>query len=166
MWGSSDSYYDDDGRDSDEFLDDILAPLSSEGIEDIIVGEDCFLSPDCLKECLTPPPSQEKWKAFLSDTNPAVITIDSAKNVQWRLAQKEIEHVRANFMAELEIQNFREVTLDAIIMYCIGPESATGIFVSDSLNLSKKTYLQFLGTLFFQAAYKVSTTQLLNSRSK
>ena len=168
MWGLSDVCYDRfDGSEregnANAFLDDILSSLNSEGIEDAIVDEDCFLSPECLQEVLTPP-SQEKWKDFLSATNPAVVTIDSAKTVQWKLAQKEIEHTRANLMAELGVQTFQDVTIDAITMHCIGPESATGIFCARASTSARRLTSSSWALSFFKlhTKYQLPSCSILD----
>lgn len=168
MWGSSDAYYNQsDTRDSD-FLEDVLSPsFNLDGMEDTLEGaDDCFLSEECLQEILTPPPSQDKWKDFYSTDNPSLITIDASKDYQWKLAKQEVEHVRANVIDELGVDEFKDVTIELILMHCLGPESPTGLFFRDSLDINKKTYLQFMGTVFYQAAYKVSSTQLFNRKSK
>ena len=50
-------------------------------------------------------PSTESWKDFLPFENHAVITMDSSKDIQWKLAKEEIVHVRQRLMSLLSVES-------------------------------------------------------------
>ena len=58
-----------------------------------------------------------------------------------------------------------DIDLDKIGMALLRPESKVGTFLCQELEIGKETYLRFLHTLCIQAAYRVSTTHLFDSRS-
>lgn len=89
---------------------------------------DCFLSADTLNEFLAP--SAEKWYDFLPKDNPAVITLDGTKLIQWELAKKEIGHIQNNLKQLLSVS---KITDKGILLYCLGPESRSGVFCRRSL---------------------------------
>ena len=66
---------------------DFLEELMFEGSE----FNDCTLSNEELLEFVTP--SQEKWNALPPKDHPSQLSkIDVTKDLQWKLAKKEIEH--------------------------------------------------------------------------
>ena len=56
------------------------------------LNADCYLSETELNQFLAP--SSEKWKDFLPNENEAVVTMDSAREIQWKQAKEKIEHVK------------------------------------------------------------------------
>eukprot|EP00558_Chaetoceros_sp_UNC1202_P003675 CAMPEP_0197235140 /NCGR_PEP_ID=MMETSP1429-20130617/2645_1 /TAXON_ID=49237 /ORGANISM="Chaetoceros sp., Strain UNC1202" /LENGTH=76 /DNA_ID=CAMNT_0042693661 /DNA_START=259 /DNA_END=486 /DNA_ORIENTATION=- len=48
---------------------------------------DCTFDENELEQFLAPP--QEKWRDFFSTNNPAIVTMDSAKKSQWKMARDE-----------------------------------------------------------------------------
>ena len=143
--------------DNFDSLDSLFSDLSP-----LDLGEDCFLSEDLLEQVSTP--SQEKWNDLKSSENATLVTIDNSKLYQWDLAKKEIMHVREKLMEDLNLP-FEDVNCGAILMHCLGPASKTGAFLQESLHLTAKQYIQFMGTFCHQAAYQVSSTQMYHSES-
>ena len=124
---------------------------------------DCYLSEEALRVFLTPP--QETWRDFLPDKNEAVITMDSSKDLQWKLAKEEVKHIRKRMMDLLSIENFKEVQLKDIMMFCIGPQSKIGLFLQAELGLDELEYLQLMSTVCIQAAYRTTSIQLFHPES-
>lgn len=153
MWESSDNYC---IHEDFEALDEFMHDASSE-------PDDCFLSEDALKQVSIPP--QEKWTDFLSSENPAIITLDDSKVYQWDLAKKEIVHIREATMNNLGGIAFDDVDHKMLLMQQLGPSSKIATYLQDNLGLSKKEYMQFMGTYCLQSAYLVSSTQLFSSDS-
>ena len=54
---------------------------------------DCSLTDVEFNKHFNAPPTQ-KWRDLSSDSHPAVFKMDDSKDIQWKLAKKEIEHVR------------------------------------------------------------------------
>ncbi len=88
---------------------------------------DCYLSAEALDIFLAPP--QERWRDYLPAEHEAVITMDSAKDVQWSLSKAEIKHVRSRLMHLLGNENFEDASMKDITLFCIGPDSETGKFL-------------------------------------
>ena len=91
---------------------------------------DCTFDKEELEMFLAPP--QEKWIDYFSASNPAVITMDSAKKTQWQIAHDEIIHVRKR-MRELlrmeeDVEDGLSVTNRQILLFTIGPKSKIGVF--------------------------------------
>ena len=91
--------------------------------------------------------------------------MDSSKDIQWKLAKDEINHVRRQVQHLLSIDEYKNVNMEEIIMFTLGPDSNAGLYLQAELELDKKTYLQFMGTLCIQAAYHISSTQLFQDTS-
>ena len=119
---------------------------------------DCYLSEEALCVFLTPP--QETWRDFLPDKNEAVITMDSSKDLQWKLAKEEVKHICKRMMDLLSIENFKEVQLKDIMMFCIGPQSKIGLFLQAELGLDELEYLQLMSTVCIQAAYHTTSIEV------
>ena len=124
---------------------------------------DCYLSADELSQFLAP--SSETWKDFLPGENEAVITMDSARDIQWRMAKEEIQHVKQTLKGLLSVENVEELNLRSICLFIIGPNSKVGSFLQEELDLDRKSYLEFLSTYCTQAAYRASFTQLYDKTS-
>lgn len=128
---------------------------------------DCTFDKEELEMFLAPP--QEKWTDYFSASNPAVITMDSAKKTLWQIARDEMIHVRKR-MRELlrmeeDVEDGLSVTNRQILLFTIGPKSKIGDFLRDELDLDKETYLKFMSTACVQAAYRLSTFQLFHAQS-
>lgn len=119
---------------------------------------DCYLTDEALVEFLTPP--QESWRDFLPEKNEAVITMNHSKEVQWKLAKEEIEHVRKRVMELVGADEFKDVNESTLVLFCLGPETKMGIFLREELELSAIEYMEFIATLCTQASYRVSSKQL------
>ena len=145
--------------DTDDYLDFLDKNLHSEYYN----LDDCFLSEDAFESFLAPP--QETWRDFPSGENEAKITLDSAKELQWKLAKDEISHIRNRMTALCSSKDPSSITLEDIMKLIIGPESKIGRFLQEELDLDEVTYLKFLSTLCVQAAYHTSSTQLFFSKS-
>ena len=124
---------------------------------------DCYLSGEELDQFLAP--STEKWKEFLPSDNEAVITMNSAKESNWKLAKEEIDHVKGRMIMLLSVGNSEEVTLEAIVSFILGPSSKAASFIKEELELDGPTYLKFMSTLCMQSAYRTSSLQLFHVTS-
>ena len=120
---------------------------------------DCYLSEEALEEFLAPP--QDNWRDFMPTENPAIITLDSSKQIQWDLAKAEIMHLRMR-MAQLLGESEEDVVLPHIVEFFIGADSKIGKFLQDELELDKQKYLAFISTICGQSAYRMSSTQLFH----
>ncbi len=125
---------------------------------------DCTLCEDSLRKFLAPP--QETWKDYSTKENPAVLTIDSAKDRQWELTKVEIREVMANVIELLGCIDKDGVKEESIFNFIIGPKSKVGKFLCTELGMNEMTYLKFLHTLLIQAAYKSSSEQLFMPLSR
>ena len=123
---------------------------------------DCFLSEKELEAFLSPP--LEKWSNISSNEFPTLVTINSAKEIQWKLAKREISHVREKVSSLLDA-NFDDVTFKDIVLLALGPESKIGICLKKELDLSDEEYLLFFSTMTIQSAYRISSTQLYDECS-
>ena len=90
--------------------------------------------------------------------------MDSSKSFQWQLACQELNHVRTSLRQLLRLEEDEEITLNSIIMLCLGPKSKTGRFLCDKVGLTEAKYLRFMATLCIQASYRLSVTQLYHDR--
>ena len=124
---------------------------------------DCYLSADELSQFLAP--SSEAWKDFLPSDNEAVITMDSARDIQWRMAKEEIQHVKQTLKVLLSVENVEDLNLRSICLFILGPNSKVGSFLREELDLDRKSYLELLSTYCTQVAYRASFTQLYNETS-
>ncbi|GFH47201.1 hypothetical protein CTEN210_09822 [Chaetoceros tenuissimus] len=130
--------------------------------------EDCILNAEELKVFLTPPAADE-WKDFSSNENATIFNIDDAKERQWQMGKVEIEHLRNKLKTTFGI-DYQSLSLEdlasSIIFTTLGPESKFGSFFAEELSLSKMEYAAFMCTLFTQAAYRVSVTELYLPQSR
>ena len=124
---------------------------------------DCYLSEDALVDFLTPP--QESWRDFLPEKNEAIITMNSSKDVQWKIAKKEIKHVRNRVLHLLGVDKFENMNASTMLLYFLGPQSKAGLFLQDELGLTPEEFLKFMSTVLIQSAYHVSATQLFDQDS-
>ena len=124
---------------------------------------DCYLSQTELDQFSSP--SSEKWQDFLSNENEAVITMDSARETQWKQAKEEFEHVMKTLKELLSVEDPNTPTLEQIVDFFLGPHSKIGNFLREELELDEKSYLEFLSTYCIQAAYRASFTQLFHEKS-
>ena len=124
---------------------------------------DCYLRETELNQFLAP--SSEKWKDFLRGEHEAVVTIDSARDIQWKLTKEEIQHVKKTLKTLISVEGSNDPTLRQIINFILGPNSKIGRFFQDELELDPKSYLEFLSTYCNQAAYRVSFIQLFHETS-
>ena len=97
---------------------------------------DCYLSEQELQSFLAPP--QETWRDYLPHENEALITMDSSKDIQWKLAKDEINHVRRQVQHLLSIDEYKNVNMEEIIMFTLGPDSKAGLYLQAELELDKK----------------------------
>jgi hypothetical protein len=97
---------------------------------------DCYLSELELQSFLAPP--QETWHDYLPHENEALITMDSSKDIQWKLAKDEINHVRRQVQHLLSIDDYKNVNLEQIIMFALGLDSKAGSYLQAELELDKK----------------------------
>ena len=125
---------------------------------------DCRLSDEEVREFVTDANNNMTWHDLPPSQNPPIITMDSSKSLQWDLAKRELDHVRCSLRRLSGLTEDSEISEETIIMLCLGPESKTGRFLCDELGLGRRQYLQFMSTLFIQAAYGVSVTQLYHGR--
>ena len=124
---------------------------------------DCTLSQSEVEAFLAP--SAEKWHDYFATEHPAVITMDSAKTYQWNLAKQEMNHLRKNICNFLGCMEPDKVTEEDLLLYFLGPESKSGQFLIDELEISEHEYMQFMGTLCIQSAYRISTEELFGKTS-
>ena len=124
---------------------------------------DCVLSDDALSDFLTPP--QETWKDFLPKNHEAIITMNRSKDVQWKLGQAEIAHVRKRIMHLLSIESFEDVNAEDLFGLCFGPKNEIGKLLCEELEISEEKYLRFLSTICIQGAYHQTSNQLFGKRS-
>ena len=125
---------------------------------------DCSLTDVEFNKHFSAPPTQ-KWRDLSSDSHPAVFKMDDSKDIQWKLAKKEIEHVKYRTRKLLSKSENEIVTPEEIAMHSLGPESPSGKYMMLELELDEKVYLQFMITFLIQAAYRVSTTELFRRDS-
>ena len=102
--------------------DDSTSDSSSSSLEDYFFVEDgmdnCVLTDDELKQISTP--SQQSWKDFLPMNFPAIVTINASKDQQWKLAKKEITHVRKRMREMMDVDdddNKKEATRKMICFF-------------------------------------------------
>ena len=127
---------------------------------------DCYLSKEELDECFAPPTNQ--WKDVTSTEVKTKVTIDQSKSQLWDEAKNEIKFVLQNLRTIIHKSspnNDQDVTVEKAIIYIFGPNSEFGRTLQTLLNLTAKTYLEFICTFCIQAAYKVSSTQLFDPHS-
>ena len=124
---------------------------------------DCYLSENELAQLLAP--SSETWKDFLPNNNEAIVTIDSSREIQWRLAKEEIEHVRRKMKELISVEDEDDVSFQQIVLFVIGTDSKAGCFLLEELELDTTSYLEFISTYCTQAAYRASFTQLYHESS-
>ena len=111
--------------------------------------EDCYLDDEESQQLMSPPTSV--WKDFPSNENPAILTFDSAKTMQWLLAKAEIKHVRRRMMYLLGIQEFNLVMPSSIILYTMGPDSEMGRLLMNATGMDEKKYSNFMSSISLQA---------------
>ena len=158
-----------------EFLDDAYAYYSPPCSNDEVIFDDNFqIDDEELNQWFAP--SAEKWNDWLSSDHAANISMDSAKSLQWDLAQDELRQIKTSF-CEYILENgdgtsnvasshdAKNVGLEDITNVIIGPQSVSGQFLMKELDLTETEYLNFLCTFCIQAAYGVSVSQLYNKDS-
>lgn len=131
---------------------------------------DCYLSSQEYEEVMSPP--ADLWRDLSPFTNGALLTIDNAKNEQWKNGQEEIKSIRKNVKKLLypfedpdEVPLDR-VTDDKIIEFHLGSKSKVGKFLREELGLDDDEYYQFMGTMCLQAAYRQTPKQLFSTHSE
>ena len=122
---------------------------------------DCSLSPEELKEFLTPP-SCDQWKDFPSFDHPTFVTIDDSKEKQWLLAKQEIQHIRTQMPKLIGKENLQKKDF---ILFTLGPKSDVGEFKKKQFELSDVKYLEFISTICIQSAYRVTATEMFHTMS-
>lgn len=124
----------------------------------------CLLSEEELQELLDGCDDDPAWRDLVQTENPTIILMDSSKEFQWELAQRELDHLRESLRNLMSLDPNQSITPHAIAMLCLGPDSKTGRFLCDEIGLVPEKYLEFMGTLTVQAAYGVSVTELFHER--
>ena len=126
---------------------------------------DCFLSEKELEDFLTP--TAEKWDNVDPISVTPKLTIDESKEIQWDLAQEEINFVldRVNVITGCTEEDSGDIKTQRLIDHVIGAESEIGNFLQSILEISSTEYLEFMITLVIQAAYRITSSQLYDSQS-
>lgn len=145
-------FFNDDNYDSDdeEEVDYIDLNLFSHG------GE---LSKEEMQEYVAAP-SLDKWRDHSPFDFPTFVTMDEAKTKQWKLAQKEIMHIRKSLQTLMGKDSFKDVTKEDILFLLLGPSTEVARLLKKELALSDEKYLKFLSTMCIQGGYHVSSHEL------
>ena len=130
--------------------------------------EYCIFNAEELKLFLSPPDA-DAWRDFSSNENATIFNVNDAKERQWQMGKVEIEHLQSKLKTTFGI-DYQSLSLDelssSIIFQTLGPESKFGLFFAEELLLSTMEYAAFMCTLFTQAAYRVSVTELYLPQSR
>ena len=148
--------------DYDDDLNELLYfDVYNEGVDAAL--DDCNLSADDFQSLIAP--ASESWNDFPSTEHPAVVTMDQSKSIQWILVQDEINHLKKSIRQLLGTEMNDEPTVNEIVLYIIGPDSAPGRYLMQELSLSKETYFRFMCNFLIQSAYQISVTSLYSNDS-
>ena len=157
-----------DSSDIDDDTNDLLGLLSYEDYffgEDIIDNvnpppsefDDCYLSPVELQEFQAP--SVAKWKDCSVKDSDVEFSIDSCKKEIWKVAKKEITHVRDTLCLLTERDHESITNLD-ILELALGEKSGIFQIMTKELVIDHATFLRFMSTLCLQAAYRVTVSEM------
>ena len=58
-----------------------------------------------------------------------------------------------------------DVSKNELVLYTLGPNSDIGKMLMRELQLSNEKYVEFISTIFIQAAYRVTSTELFDPLS-
>ena len=147
-----------------EFFNSVPIEFLHDGFIESPLMEDCNLTSEELEEFLCPPDCS-LWTDLLSSKNPTFVAMDESKEKQWKLAKQEILHIQKKMRELLYKLPGEDVSKNELVLYTLGPNSDIGKMLMRELQLSNEKYVEFISTIFIQAAYRVTSTELFDPLS-